>query len=68
ATLSIESRKVLYKEMEGANRKILPISHVNWLPFGYFMARYMLYKLNINEKEAKKALRTRERIENPLEK
>lgn len=65
-TLSLESRKLLYWEMEGANRKVLPISHVNWLPFGYFLAKYMLYKLNINEKEIKKALLSREKIENPL--
>ncbi len=67
-TLPLESRKVLYEEMKGANRKILPISHVNWLPFGYFLAKYMLYKLNINEKEIKKALLSREKMENPLEK
>lgn len=67
-TLSIQSRKMLYDEMEGANRKVLPISHVSWLPFGYFLAKYMLYKLNINEKEIKKALLIREKIENPLEK
>ncbi|MCF6462860.1 alpha/beta hydrolase [Clostridium sp. Cult1] len=68
STLPIQSRKVLYNEMYGANRKVLPISHVNWLPFGYFLAKYILHKLNINAKEAKKALLTREVIENPLEK
>lgn len=68
STLPIQSRKVLYDEMYGANRKILPISHVNWLPFGYFVAKYILHKLNINAKEAKKALLTRESMENPLEK
>lgn len=67
-TLSLKSRKILYEEMKGANRKILPISHVNWLPFGYFMARYMLYKLNINEKRARKVLLTKEKVKNPLEK
>jgi len=67
-TLPIESRKLLYEEMEGANRKVLPISHVSWLPFGYFLAKYMLYKLNINEREIKKALLSREVMENPLEK
>ncbi len=68
STLPIQSRKVLYDEMYGANRKVLPISHVNWLPFGYFVAKYILHKLNINAKEAKKALLTKESIENPLEK
>ena len=68
STLPVKSRKVLYDEMYGANRKVLPISHVNWLPFGYFLAKYILHKLNINAKEAKKALFTREIIENPLKK
>ena len=68
STLPKISRKFLYDEMYGANRKILPISHVNWLPFGYFLAKYILHKLNINKKEAKKALLSRETIENPLEK
>jgi len=68
STLPIQSRKILYDEMYGANRKVLPISHVNWLPFGYFVAKYILHKLNINAKEAKKALLTKESIENPLEK
>lgn len=67
-TLPVQSRKILYDEMSGANTKILPISHVNWLPFGYFLAKYILYKLNFNSKEAKKALLTKEIIQNPLEK
>lgn len=68
STLPKISRKYLYDEMNGANRKVLPISHVNWLPFGYFLAKYILHKLNFNAKEAKKALLTRETVENPLEK
>lgn len=68
STLPIRSRKVLYDEMEGAKRRILPISHVNWLPFGYILAKYMLHKVNINDKESKKALLRMEKIENPLEK
>ncbi|NLJ78382.1 MAG: alpha/beta hydrolase [Tissierellia bacterium] len=68
STLPIPSRKVLYDEMAGANRKVLPISHISWLPFSYFIAKYILHKLNINAKEAKKALLIRESMENPLEK
>src|SRR5699024_10604784 len=68
STLPKESRRILYDEMNGANRKVLPISHVNWLPFGYPMAKYILHKLNISAKEAKKALLTKESIDNPLEK
>jgi hypothetical protein len=67
-TLPVVSRKILYDEMQGANTKVLPISHVNWLPFGYFLAKYMLYKLDFNAKEANKALLTKEVIKNPLEK
>lgn len=68
STLPLKSRKVLYDEMEGAKRRILPISHVNWLPFGYILAKYMLHKVHINDKESKKALLRMEKIENPLEK
>lgn len=68
STLPLQSRKILYNEMYGGNRKVLPISHVNWLPFGYFLAKYILHKLNINAKEAKKALFIRETMENPLDK
>src|SRR5699024_3033008 len=68
STLPLESRRMLYDEMNGTNSMVLPISHVNWLPFDYLMAKYILHKLNINDKEAKKALLTRESIENPLEK
>lgn len=68
STLPIDSRKVLYKEMEGSKRRVLPISHVNWLPFGYILARYMLHKVDITDRESKKALLRSEKIENPLQK
>lgn len=67
-TLPFDSRKILYREMKGAKRKILPISHVNWLPFEYVLAKYILHKLNINDRKAKKALLQGETLENPLEK
>ena len=66
STLSIPSRKILYREMEGAKRRIWPISHVSWLPFEYIIAKYILHKLNINDKEARKALLKAEKMENPL--
>lgn len=68
STLPIKSRKALYEEMEGAKRRVLPISHVNWLPFGYLLAKYMLHKVNITDKESRKSLLRKETIENPLEK
>lgn len=68
STLPIESRGDLYDLMKGAKRRILPISHVSWLPFSYLVAKYMLRKLDINDRLAKKALLTKERIRNPLDK
>lgn len=68
STLPIESRKALYKQMKGAKRRILPISHVNWLPFSYVLAKYMLHKVNINDRESRKALLTKEKMEDPLQK
>lgn len=68
STLPKISRKYLYDEMKGGNRKILPISHVNWLPFGYFLAKYILHKLNFNGKEIKRLLLNRETTRSPLEK
>lgn len=68
STLPITSRKALYQEMEGAKRRLLPISHISWLPFSYFMAKYMLHKVNITDKKAKKSLLKKEKIENPLHK
>ncbi len=67
STLPLDSRKYLYNEMEGAKRRVLPISHVNWLPFQYILAKYILHKLNIYDKKAKKALLQTERLENPLD-
>ncbi|HLR35114.1 MAG TPA: alpha/beta hydrolase [Tissierellales bacterium] len=67
STLPLDSRKYLYNEMEGAKRRILPISHVNWLPFQYILAKYILHKLNIYDRKAKKALLHTERLENPLD-
>lgn len=68
STLPIDSRKSLYNKVKGAKRRLLPISHVNWLPFSYFIAKYMLHKVNINDKETKKSLLRKKKIQNPLDK
>ncbi|NLC03103.1 MAG: alpha/beta hydrolase [Tissierellia bacterium] len=68
STLPIKSRAALYDEMKGAKRRILPISHVNWLPFGYLLAKYMLHKVHITDKNSRKALLRKEKIEDPLQK
>ena len=65
-TLPLKSRRVLYNEMEGAKRKMLPINHNIWLPFEFVLARYILHKLNVYDRSARKALFRPERVENPL--
>lgn len=65
-TLPRDSRKLLYDEMEDAKRRILPITHVNWLPFSYFLAKYILHKVKITDKPSTKKLLSNEQIENPL--
>jgi len=66
-TLSLTSRKSLYKEMEGAKRYILPISHVSWLPFEFLLARYILHKVNIYDREAASKILIREVVQTPIE-
>lgn len=68
STLPIKSRAALYDEMKGSKRKVLPISHVNWLPFGYLLAKYMLHKVHVTDKNSRKALLRKEKIEDPLQK
>nr|WP_300003206.1 alpha/beta hydrolase [Tissierella sp.] len=67
-TLPLESRKILYDQMKGAKRRILPISHVTWLPFSYLLGKYILHKVNITDKESKKALLKKEKFQDPLKK
>lgn len=68
STLPIESRSGFYKELDTAKRRILPITHVSWLPFSYFLAKYMLHKVNITDKESKKELLRSQKLENPFDK
>ncbi|ADL52584.1 alpha/beta hydrolase [Clostridium cellulovorans] len=51
-TIPLRSRMTLFKEMKGAKRYILPMTHGSWLPFERFVAQYILLKLNINDKES----------------
>jgi len=66
-SLPFQSRKLLYKEMEGTERYIIPIGHVTWLPFEYLLARYITYKLHIHERSIIKRLFVKEMIEDPLD-
>lgn len=66
-TLSITSRKSFYKEMEGAKRYILPISHVSWLPLEFLLARYILHKVNIYDRETAGKILTKEIVQTLIE-
>lgn len=66
-TLPIESRKMFFKELENAKKYNLPIGHVMWLPFEYVLARYVLHKVNVYDKEAVKKLLIKEEITDPLD-
>lgn len=49
-TLPFGSRSSLFKEMKGARRYIIPMTHVSWLPLERFLAQYILFKVNITDK------------------
>lgn len=48
--LPFESRKSIFKEMNGSTRYIIPMTHASWLPFESFLAQYILLKVNIKDK------------------
>jgi hypothetical protein len=48
-TLPLVSRYSFLKEVKGAKRYILPMSHISWLPFERFIAQYILLKVNIKD-------------------
>lgn len=66
-TLAIEGRKLLYDSLKGATKRIIPVSHVSWLPFEYLLAKYLLHRLNINDPKASKALRHHETFDDPMD-
>ena len=66
-TLPFQSRKLLYKEMAGTDRYIIPIGHVTWLPFEYLLARYITHKVHIYNRQVAKRLIIKEVIEDPLD-
>lgn len=67
--LSFKSRALMYREMRGATRYTLPITHTGWLPFERFLAQYVMIKLNISDKKLiKKALKKTETFVLPWDK
>ncbi|HNR63494.1 MAG TPA: alpha/beta hydrolase [Thermotogota bacterium] len=65
-TLPRTSRQLLYREMKGANRYILPTGHTWWLPFEILYARYLLHRLHAYSRNSSKALLKMETIEEPV--
>jgi hypothetical protein len=66
-SLPIQSRRLLYKEMEGTERYIIPVGHVTWLPFEYLLARYITHKVHIYDRNVAKRLLIKDSIEDPLD-
>jgi hypothetical protein len=66
-TLPLQSRRLLYKEMAGTARYIIPIGHVTWLPFEYLLARYIAHKVHVYDRQVAKRLIIKEIIEDPLD-
>jgi hypothetical protein len=65
-TLPFGSRTMLFKEMRGASRYVLPMTHGSWLPFQRFLAQYILLKVNINDKKSSKLVIKKQKIEDIL--
>ena len=66
-TLPLQSRRLLYKEMAGTARYIVPVGHVTWLPFEYLLARYIAHKVHVYDRKVAKRLIIREKVEDPLD-
>jgi hypothetical protein len=66
-SLPLQSRRLLYKEMVGTERYIIPVGHVTWLPFEYLLARYITHKVHIYNRNVAKRLIIREMTEDPLD-
>jgi dienelactone hydrolase len=62
--LPLTSITTFFKEMRGAKRYVLPMTHVSWLPFERFLAQYILLKMNINDRKLLKQALKKQKIEN----
>jgi hypothetical protein len=66
-SLPFQSRRLLFKEMVGTERYIIPIGHVTWLPFEYLLARYITHKVHVYDRNVAKRLIIKETVEDPLD-
>jgi len=62
-TIPLGSRISLFKEMKGATRYVLPMTHGSWLPFEILFAQYILFKVNISDKASLKEVRKRVKLD-----
>jgi len=62
-TIPVRSRISLFKEMKGATRYVLPMTHGSWLPFEILLAQYILFKVNINDKASLKEIRKKVKLD-----
>lgn len=62
-TLPFGSRISLFKEMKGAKRYMLPMTHGSWLPFERVLAEYILFKVNISDKPSLKQVTKKLKID-----
>lgn len=61
-TLPLKSRSMLFREMRGATRYIIPMTHGSWLPFESFLAQYILLKVNINDKKSANLVTKKQKV------
>lgn len=59
-TLPMTTRKMLFNELKESKRIIVPFSHGTWLPFEYILALYILHRMKVNDRKAKKMLLRKE--------
>jgi hypothetical protein len=59
--LPLRSRKLLWEALGRPKRYIIPSGHVTWLPFGFFVGRFILQNMGI--KEFKKQMELLKKIE-----
>lgn len=65
-TLPITSRISLSQQMSGSNKYTIPITHTGWLPFEYFLAKYILLRFDIRDLKSKKILLKKIKFEVPF--
>ncbi len=65
-TIPLYSKAVLFNEMSGSKRYIIPMTHVSWLPFERFLSEYILLKLNMNNRHYRKLVLKKQNLNFPF--